>query len=197
MSTIFDDLERLEHEAGAFGFQWETKAQIMAQIRSECLEIEEHLESPQSRADLQDEIGDLLHAVFSLCVYCNFDPETTLRKSLDKFEHRFNAVKALAEEQGLVDLNGKSFDELMAYWEKAKTKTKIPHSGKVSGTPKALSIWESKVTEKELILSNVWCGKCSTTCTIQAPIATVTGKTIVLNGHCPVCNGPVARYIDE
>lgn len=196
MNTIFDDIEQLEHDAAYFGFKWETKEQIMAQIRSECLEIEELFPSKQHRSDLQNEIGDLLHAAFSLCVFCNFDPETTLRKSLDKFEHRFNAVKALAKEQGLQDLNGKSFEELIDYWEKGKAVTKMSHIGKVSGTPKALNIWESRVVQKELLLSNVWCGVCSTTCTIQDPVAIVTGNTIVLNGHCPACNGPIARYID-
>ncbi len=143
MNTIFDDIEQLEHDAANFGFKWETKEQIMAQIRSECLEIEELFHSEQHRSDLQSEIGDLLHAAFSLCVFCNFDPETTLRKSVDKFEHRFNAVKGLAKEKGLENLNGKSFAELMAYWDQAKTKSKIPLIGKVRGTPKALHAWES------------------------------------------------------
>lgn len=87
----------------------------MTQIGGECLEIEDHLHSPK-----QDEVGDLLHAVFSLCVFCNFNPEQTLRKSLDKFEHRLNAMKDIAKEKGLPHLKGKSFDELMQYCEQAK-----------------------------------------------------------------------------
>lgn len=124
--TIFGDIEHLEKEAVLLGLQWETTAQIMAQIRSECLEIEEHLEKNDKRDALQDEIGDLLHAAFSLCTYCNFDTELTLQKSLDKFEHRLNAMKAIAKEQGLKNLQHKSFDELMSYWEMAKKRTLIP-----------------------------------------------------------------------
>jgi len=131
--TIFDDIDLLEKEAVLFGLQWETKAQIMVQIRSECLEVEEHLEAKDKRAALQDEIGDLLHAVFSLCTYCNFDTELTLRKSLDKFEHRLNAMKAIAKEQGLENLRGKSFDELMCYWELAKQRNLIPETTGVRG----------------------------------------------------------------
>lgn len=121
--TIFEDLEHLEKEAVLFGLQWETATQIMKQIRSECLEIEEHLEVKDKRAALQDEIGDLLHAVFSLCTYCNFDTELTLQKSLDKFKHRLNAMKAIAKEHNLENLQGKSFDELMDYWNLAKQRT--------------------------------------------------------------------------
>ena len=122
--TILEEVEHLEQDAAAFGLQWETKDQIMTQIRNECLEIEEHFQSPEQREALQDEIGDLLHATLSLCVFCHFDPELTLRKSLDKFKHRLNTMKDIAKEQGLIHLKDKSFDELMKYWEQAKIRTK-------------------------------------------------------------------------
>lgn len=118
--TILKDLERLELEAVEFGLQWETKEQIMAQIRQECSEIEEHFHALGQKDALQDEIGDLLHAAFSLTVFCGLDPELTLRNSLNKFEHRLTAMKAIAKEEGLTHLKGKSFDELMQYWQLAK-----------------------------------------------------------------------------
>lgn len=194
--TIFDDIDNLEKEAVLFGLQWETKAQIMAQIRNECLEIEEHLEAKDKRAALQDEIGDLMHAVFSLCTYCNFDTELTLRKSLNKFEHRLNAMKVIAKEQGLEDLQGKSFDELMRYWDLAKQRTMILESTGVRGTKKALQLWE-KVKQKELILNNVWCGRCSGVCKMISPVAIESGRTITLEGECATCGSKVARYLEE
>jgi len=120
-----DALEKvlhLEQDADAFGFKWENTAQIMAQIRSECEEIEAHL--MQAACDdeaLQEEIGDLLHAVFSLTVFCKFKPRDTLQKSLSKFERRMHRIKQLAEAEGRADLNGDSFDELMRFWDKAKS----------------------------------------------------------------------------
>lgn len=194
--TIFDDIEHLEKEAVLFGLQWETKAQIMTQIRSECLEIEEHLEAKDKRAALKDEIGDLLHAVFSLCTYCNFDTELTLRKSLDKFEHRLNAMKTIAKEQGLENLQDKAFDELMRYWELAKQRTLIPENVGVRGTKKALRLWE-KVKQKELILNNVWCSQCSGVCRMISPVAIEDGRTITLEGECATCDAKVTRYLDE
>lgn len=123
MMTILEKLEQLEQKAVAFGLQWETKDQIMTQIRNECSEIEEHLYSSEQKDALQEEIGDLLHAAFSLCIFCNFSPEITLRKSVDKFERRLNAMNDIATEQGLSHLRGKSFDELMQYWAQAKVRT--------------------------------------------------------------------------
>lgn len=113
----------LENEASQFGFQWETTDQIMAQIQSECVEIDEHLGHGIAQADqveLQEEIGDLLHAVFSLCVFCKLSPKETLEQTLTKFENRLNAVKEISHEKGLTNLNGYPFDELMAIWKQAK-----------------------------------------------------------------------------
>ena len=118
-----DKLVSLENEASDFGFLWETPAQIMEQIQSECAEINEHLEQGLAAADkiaLQEEIGDLLHAAFSLCVFCNFNPEETLDRTLTKFEKRLKAVKSIAQEQGLSELKGYPFAELMNIWRQAK-----------------------------------------------------------------------------
>lgn len=122
-----DLLERvvaLENEASAFGFEWETTSQIMAQIQSECDEVNEHLLHgvPVNRAELQEEIGDLLHAVFSLCVFCKLNPAETLQQTLDKFEGRLDAVRDIARENGIDNLAGYPFDELMAIWQKAKVR---------------------------------------------------------------------------
>lgn len=120
---LLDKVVFLEKDADAFGFRWETTDQIMAQIKSECAEVTEHLHcdiNNVNQVELQEEIGDLLHAVFSLCVFCKLSPQETLEKTLEKFASRLNAVKQLAKEQGLTNLNGFSFDELMAFWDKAK-----------------------------------------------------------------------------
>lgn len=120
---LFDKIVALETDAADFGFRWETAAQIMAQIESECIEVGEHLSTgydPAQHAELQEEIGDLLHAVFSLSVFCKMSPRDTLAKTLDKFERRMMAVKQITNERGLSHLNGYSFDELMRVWDEAK-----------------------------------------------------------------------------
>lgn len=120
---LLEKVEALEHTADTFGFRWETTDQIMEQIQSECAEINEHLHQGitlENQAELQEEIGDLLHAVFSLSVFCKFNPKDTLEKTVLKFERRLNAVKKIAEDKGLSTLEGHSFDELMKIWRQAK-----------------------------------------------------------------------------
>ena len=119
--NILEKLTALEHEAADFGFTWENSQQIMDQIKSEMNEVDVHLKDGD-RHKLQDEIGDLLHAVFSLCVFCKFDTEKTLENSLGKFERRFRLIQQFAKEKGLCNLNGLSFEELMSFWNQAKQK---------------------------------------------------------------------------
>lgn len=121
--NILQELLALEHEAEQFGFKWDNTKQIMAQIQSECLEIQNHLDdfkTEMEKEKLQEEIGDLLHAVFSLTVFCKFDPKKTLELSVAKFKRRLIAVKQIANEQGLTTLQGRSFQELMVFWDQAK-----------------------------------------------------------------------------
>lgn len=118
--NILKKLISLEKEASTFGFKWENPEQIMTQIRSELTEIEAHLKNPDDREKLQEEIGDLLHAAFSLCVFCEFDPDEILENSVNKFKRRFKKTKKLAKKEGLENLNGQSFDKLMDLWDKAK-----------------------------------------------------------------------------
>src|SRR3990167_8980047 len=95
--NIIEKLTHLEKEAEGFGFKWENTHQIMDQIKSECVEIDEHLDAIKNdnKSKLQEEIGDLMHAIFSLCVFCQFDPQVTLENSVNKFERRLNAVKKI------------------------------------------------------------------------------------------------------
>ena len=120
--NILEKLTQLEKTAEQFGFKWENPDQIMDQIKSECFEINEHVngQSNDTKEKLQEEIGDLMHAVFSLCVFFQFDATETLTKSVNKFERRLNAVKSIAHENKISTLNGYDFDVLMKFWDQAK-----------------------------------------------------------------------------
>lgn len=112
--NIIEHLTQLEHSAADFGFKWETAEQIIHQIKSEIKEVNAHI-IDGDRVKLKDEIGDLMHAVFSLCIFCQFQPEETLNDAVKKFSRRFFEVKRLAENNGLKHLNQHRFEELMRY----------------------------------------------------------------------------------
>ena len=118
---LIKNLEISEKQAKDYGFYWPNSNEIMKQIRSECKEVEDLLDSQNpSPKHLQEEIGDLMHAVFSLCVYCGFDSKITLEQTLAKFEKRFAGLKHFAEQAGHKDLHGQTMEQMMQYWQKAK-----------------------------------------------------------------------------
>jgi uncharacterized protein YabN with tetrapyrrole methylase and pyrophosphatase domain len=120
---ILAKIAKLEQEANEFGFAWSESSQLIEQLISECKEIKEVLEkshNPNHTKHLQSEIGDLLHAACSLCIFCGFDLEETLEGSVEKFTKRFEKVKEIAKTQGYSNLKGQSFTKLMEMWDRAK-----------------------------------------------------------------------------
>lgn len=112
-----------EKEAKKFGFYWESEQQLIEQIQSECEEIRE-ASSKGDQKNLQEEIGDLMSAAVSLCIFFGFDPEATLAESIEKFQLRYDTLVRLVKEQGLDSLVGKSMPELLEFWHRAKTANK-------------------------------------------------------------------------
>jgi uncharacterized protein YabN with tetrapyrrole methylase and pyrophosphatase domain len=122
LSDVIKRIINLEREAEEFGFYWPDVTEVMKQIRSECDEVDELLaDSALLKQRLAEEIGDLLHAVFSLCVFCKLDPHVVLTDATNKFEKRLTLTKSFAKEDGHQNLHGKAIDEMMKYWNKAKT----------------------------------------------------------------------------
>lgn len=118
---LIKHLEEVELEAKDYGFYWPDSASVMEQIYSECKEVDELLGNNDSSTErLKEEIGDLMHAVFSLCVFCGFDSKDTLEKALNKFKKRFERTKYFAQEDGNYNLHGKNMEEMMKYWKQAK-----------------------------------------------------------------------------
>lgn len=112
----------LDKMATDYGFTWTHHSQLMEQLLSECEEVNEVIDDVSKRAHLEDELGDLMFTAIALCVFCKFDPLSTLDQSLNKFEKRFNAMKEIVTQQGYHTLQNQSMDVLKQFWDKAKQK---------------------------------------------------------------------------
>ena len=110
----------LEKEARQFGFDWPHPQMILDQAVDECREIREEIEQGSDKKKLQEEIGDLLHAAVSLCVFCGFKVEETLDKTNTKFAGRLGLLKQLASSHGLADLQGQTLDFMLKLWKQVK-----------------------------------------------------------------------------
>lgn len=120
---LLKQVEKQELEAQKFGFYWENFQQLIEQIQSECLEIQDAW-NKHNTSLLQEEVGDLMQAVIGLAVFCKLDPHETLLKSIEKFQRRYNAVVQMVQEDGYDNLlHQPSFEVLMNYWNRAKIQT--------------------------------------------------------------------------
>lgn len=142
MMDIFQKITSIEKQADDFGFMWSDTAQIFEQIQSECEEIKDSLAQLGDRSHLQEEMGDLIHAVFSLCLFMKFDPEETCLKSVEKFEKRFVELKRLAHAAGFDTLKEQPFDVLIHFWKQAKEKA-------LSNSCKHDSSWQFRFLTQE------------------------------------------------
>ena len=72
-------------------------------------------------AEIEEEMGDLLLTVTSLCRKLGVDPEVALNRAIDKFIDRFDLLERLTEEQGM-SINDTSSEILNRIWDENKHK---------------------------------------------------------------------------
>jgi ATP diphosphatase len=103
--------EKLQKRAARVGFDWPDPSGPRAKVDEELVEIE-----AASDADRAEEVGDLLFAVVNWARHLGVDAEAALRAANVKFERRFAAMEASADER----FAGMSLDEKEALWGAAK-----------------------------------------------------------------------------
>ena len=118
--TTLETLIKLDHESRQFGFDWPNQDAILDQVIDECREIREDIQGCAAPHKIQEEIGDLLHAAISLCIFSGFDVNDTLAKVNIKFERRMTLLKKLAKERGLKNLDGKTTEFILGLWSEIK-----------------------------------------------------------------------------
>ncbi len=111
--------EKVGKKAECFDFADEYDA--LDKVSEELVEISNAI-SGENDASVEEELGDLLLSVTSLCRKLGVEPEVALNRATDKFIDRFEAV-----EKSVTDRNLKMKDmtsaELNAIWDENKHKS--------------------------------------------------------------------------
>jgi MazG family protein len=111
--------QRVQAKAARVGFDWPDRDGPRAKIGEELSELDQAVKDGDA-AKVEDEMGDVLFSLVNLCRFLKVDAETTLRKAVDKFSTRFQAVEKMAQADG-VDMRDLPLAELDKYWDKAKS----------------------------------------------------------------------------
>ena len=127
-SSLMDDVpknlpsliraKKLQKRAARIGFDWLESKQVMAKIEEEVRELQiEH--DANNKANISEEIGDILFTIVNLSRHFDLDPEDIMRKSNLKFENRFRAMEDYAE-RNKISLENMNLEELESIWQKIK-----------------------------------------------------------------------------
>jgi len=79
--------------------------------------------SPELRARLEDEVGDLLFVLVNIARYLSLDPESALRKTNRKFRRRFEYLEDKLRQRGRQPSES-SIDEMESLWQESKQREK-------------------------------------------------------------------------
>lgn len=110
--------QRMQEKAGNVGFDWAEWKLAWEKLDEEITEWKEAIEG-QSKANREEEFGDLLFSLVNVGRLLDLNAEDTLRKANRKFENRFRFIeKKLAEKQSSVKES--SLEEMDHLWDEAK-----------------------------------------------------------------------------
>jgi tetrapyrrole methylase family protein/MazG family protein len=98
--------------AARAGFEWPNVEGVWQKMHEE----ERELKQAQTPEEKEDEVGDLLFTAVNVARWSGVEPEDALRRMLDRFTLRFQAMEKTAPKP-LQELNEKEWDEL---WERVK-----------------------------------------------------------------------------
>lgn len=107
--------------AAAVGFDWVGPVDVLDKLDEEIAEIREAVQNDAlgDTAHTEEEVGDLLFAIANLSRKLGIEPEAALRRAIDKFTQRFDAMeRAFAEKDRR--LGEVTLDEMEAEWARVK-----------------------------------------------------------------------------
>ncbi len=102
-------------------FDFADSDEVLLKLDEEKNELLEAVEKGDPEA-IEEEMGDYLLTVTSLCRKLGVNPENALNRAIDKFINRFEQVETAVVERGL-EINDLSMTELDAIWDANKQKS--------------------------------------------------------------------------
>lgn len=125
-SSLMDDIPtgmpgiaramKVQKRAASVKFDWTDASDVFAVLRGE---IDELQEAGDDVGAATDELGDVLFSAINLARHLNVDPETALRRSVDRFIERFRLVEESVTSTG-GGIEHATVDELDDAWQDAK-----------------------------------------------------------------------------
>ena len=139
------EAHKLSSRAAHVGFDWPEIEGLFEKLAEETSELREELKavpvkgrsgtgiagsgkqqvSPELRARIEEEVGDLFFVLVNIARYLSLDPESALKKTNRKFKRRFQWMEERLRANGRGPQQA-SMDELEELWQRAKQQERQP-----------------------------------------------------------------------
>ena len=112
---------KLSARAAKTGFEWPDAPSAWEKVQEEEKELQEAVEACD-RDRTEEELGYLFFAMAVYARKLDLEPETTLNRANNKFQHRFEHLEARMKAEGK-DWKDLTLDDLETRWQEAKKET--------------------------------------------------------------------------
>lgn len=109
---------RMQEKTGQLGFDWDNADQVWDKVEEEIGEYRESMSEARSRAEQEEEFGDILFSLINYARWRDIDPEAALERVNQKFKSRFEYV----ERQANGKLRNMPLADMEVLWREAKEK---------------------------------------------------------------------------
>ena len=117
---------KLQDKAAKVGFDWPSLEPVLDKMKEELAELDEAIEAGRtstedgsSRAQIEEEFGDLMFVMANVARHLKLDPEAALRGANEKFRRRFRHIEQRLAERGSSP-DQSNLAEMDALWNEAK-----------------------------------------------------------------------------
>jgi ATP diphosphatase len=114
--------QKISRKAAKVGFEWQNIENVLDKVQEEIEELRQAIKN-KSKAEMEDELGDLFFILVNLGRWMDIDCEDAVRKNNDKFYRRFSGMERDIKQRN-EDMTALSPEEWEAHWQAQKAKEK-------------------------------------------------------------------------
>ncbi len=109
---------KLQKKAAKAGFDWNSLDDVWPKVDEELGELR-HAVAQGGKAEIEDELGDLLFSIVNVARHLKVDPGVALTRTNAKFTARFKYVEKAMKDAG-IPMDKAHLKEMDVFWEEAK-----------------------------------------------------------------------------
>jgi len=113
-----DRAGKIQKKAKRVGFDWDNLQGTINKLREELDELEQAV-ATQQKADIEEEIGDMLFSMVNVSRHLKVSSSLALHRTNEKFIRRFNRMRSALADQG-IHLSETDLETMDNAWNQAK-----------------------------------------------------------------------------